>query len=228
MGKVMISGVAPQMKAPISDIPLSSLAEGSVVKLNENGSPVEFYVAKHDYESTLNGTGRTLLVRKDCYDTRVWHTDDINAYASSDINSWLNNTYKNLFSEDIRDLIGTTKFKYTVGGGNKQVRTLERSVFLLSVTELGKSTSSANTEGSALEVASIIRKAYFNGISVYYWTRTPRTDDAEAVYCIWSNGESVSGYLCSDNTNNLQSRPCFTLPNNVVFDKDTLILKGVS
>ena len=49
---------------------LSDMEEGALVKLKESGSPVEFYVAKHDYESELNGSGRTLLVRKDCYDNR--------------------------------------------------------------------------------------------------------------------------------------------------------------
>ena len=30
---------------------LGQVAVGTLVKLNENGSPVKFYVAKHDYES---------------------------------------------------------------------------------------------------------------------------------------------------------------------------------
>ena len=51
-----------------SGMPLSDYAEGDIIKLNEGGSPVEFYVSKHDYESGLNGSGRTLVVRKDTYD----------------------------------------------------------------------------------------------------------------------------------------------------------------
>lgn len=43
---------------------LGSKAVMSTVKLKENGTLVEFYVAKHDYESGLNGSGRTLIVRK--------------------------------------------------------------------------------------------------------------------------------------------------------------------
>lgn len=49
---------------------LSDLTEGSVVLIQENDIKAEFYIAKHDYESSLNGAGRTLLVRKDCYDLR--------------------------------------------------------------------------------------------------------------------------------------------------------------
>lgn len=40
-----------------SGLPLSDLPEGSLVAINERGSPVLFYLAKHDYESGLNGAG---------------------------------------------------------------------------------------------------------------------------------------------------------------------------
>ena len=97
---------------------LGSKATGSIIKLKENGKLVEFYVGVHNYESSLNGTGRTLVFRKDCYDQRQWHTSNVNAYASSAIDSWLNSTYKNLLDADIRGVIGTTKIKYTPGNGN--------------------------------------------------------------------------------------------------------------
>src|SRR5699024_368444 len=35
---------------PIAGTPLSQLAEGTLIKILENGSPVEFYLAKHSYE----------------------------------------------------------------------------------------------------------------------------------------------------------------------------------
>ena len=110
--------------APDNGTPLSELAEGSIIKINENGSPIEFYVAKHNYESSLNGTGRTLVVRKDCYDDRQWHSSNDNKYAYSAINSWLNSTYKNLLDADIREVIGTTKFKYTPSARDTTVGTL--------------------------------------------------------------------------------------------------------
>ena len=40
---------------------LGNKSVGSIVKLKENGVLVDFYVAKHDYENGLNGSGRTLL-----------------------------------------------------------------------------------------------------------------------------------------------------------------------
>ena len=115
---------------------LGNKAVGSIIQLKENGKLVSFYVAKHNYENALNGMGRTLVVRKDCYDTRAWHSSNVNAYASSAIDSWLNSTYKNLLDADIRGVIGTTKIKYTPGNGNNTVGTLQRAIFLLSPDRL--------------------------------------------------------------------------------------------
>lgn len=195
---------------------LGNKSVGSIVKLKENGVLVDFYVAKHDYENGLNGSGRTLVVRKDCYDTRQWHTSNVNAYATSAIDTWLNNTYKNLLDADIRGVIGTTKIKYTPGNGNTTVGTLERAIFLLSVTELGKTASYANTEGTALSIASSLQIAYLNGSAVVQWTRSPDTGYAGYAYYLGTSGD-VSHYYCS---NTYGSRPAFTLPSTLSVSDD--------
>lgn len=195
---------------------LGNKSVGSIVKLKENGVLVDFYVAKHDYENGLNGSGRTLVVRKDCYDTRQWHTSNVNAYATSAIDTWLNNTYKNLLDADIRGVIGTTKIKYTPGNGNTTVGTLERAIFLLSVTELGKTASYANTEGTALSIASSLQIAYLNGSAVVQWTRSPYTSDTNNADCLGTDGDVyVSG--CSFTRG---SRPAFTLPSTLSVSDD--------
>lgn len=195
---------------------LGNKSVGSIVKLKENGVLVDFYVAKHDYENGLNGSGRTLVVRKDCYDTRQWHTSNVNAYATSAIDTWLNSTYKNLLDADIRGVIGTTKIKYTPGNGNTTVGTLERAIFLLSVTELGKSASYANTEGTALSIASSLQIAYLNGSAVVQWTRSPYTNYTNGACCLSTNG-NVNYYVC---TNTHGSRPAFTLPSTLSVSDD--------
>ena len=195
---------------------LGNKSVGSIVKLKENGVLVDFYVAKHDYENGLNGSGRTLVVRKDCYDTRQWHTSNVNAYATSAIDTWLNSTYKNLLDADIRGVIGTTKIKYTPGNGNNTVGTLERAIFLLSVTELGRTASYANTEGTALSIASSLQIAYMNGSAVVQWTRSPNTDNTYYACYVNANG-SVGGNSCS---NALGSRPAFTLPSTLSVSDD--------
>lgn len=195
---------------------LGNKSVGSIVKLKENGVLVDFYVAKHDYENGLNGSGRTLVVRKDCYDTRQWHTSNVNAYATSAIDTWLNSTYKNLLDADIRGVIGTTKIKYTPGNGNTTVGTLERAIFLLSVTELGRSASYANTEGTALSIASSLQIAYLNGSAVVQWTRSPYTYDTSYAYYLNTNG-IVSDGGCD---NAIGSRPAFTLPSTLSVSDD--------
>lgn len=195
---------------------LGNKSVGSIVKLKENGVLVDFYVAKHDYENGLNGSGRTLVVRKDCYDTRQWHTSNVNAYATSAIDTWLNSTYKNLLDADIRGVIGTTKIKYTPGNGNTTVGTLERAIFLLSVTELGRSASYANTEGTALSIASSLQIAYLNGSAVVQWTRSPYTGDTNGAGCLNTNGD-VNNNNCDITYG---SRPAFTLPSTLSVSDD--------
>ena len=203
---------------------LGNKATGSIIKIKENGTLVDFYVAKHDYESGLNGTGRTLVVRKDCFDTRQWHTSNVNAYASSAIDAWLNGTYKAMLDADIRGVLGTTKFYYTPGNGTTSVTTLQRAVFLLSVTELGKTASYANTEGSALPIASTLQIAYKDGSAVVQWTRSPRTGGTDYACYLYAGG-NVGNYVCSSTYG---SRPAFTLPSNLsVSDDGTVSVNSV-
>lgn len=188
---------------------LGNKSTGSIIKLKENGTLVDFYVAKHDYESSLNGAGRTLVVRKDTYDDRVWDSGNVNAYASSDLDSWFNSTYKNMLDADIRSLIGTTKIRYTPGNGNNTVGTLERAIFALSLTELGQSHTYANTEGSALPIASTLRIAYHNGSATTQWTRSPDTYYTGYAWRLNSDGSIGGDGYCNSSSG---SRPAFHSP----------------
>ena len=185
---------------------LSSKAEGSTFKLREDRTPVEFYVAKHDYESGLNGKGRTLVVRKEAYEEGVWNTGGLNGYATSDINNSFQ-SYKNRFDYDIQDKIGTTKFYYTVGNYNWKVEVLERSIFALSCAELGKTGSNINAEGSTLPIASLL-------CNISQWTRSPATYDTTSAIRITEHGD-VSYENCA---NHIGRRPAFTLPSNLEVD----------
>jgi len=198
----------------MASVQLGAKAVGSIVKIKESGSPVEFIVCKHNYESGLNGSGRTLVVRKDCYDNRRWHSSNVNTYATSDIDAWFNSTYKNLLDADIRGAIGTTKFKYTLGNGNNTVSTLERAIFSLSATELNKSESWFNVEGTALEIASSLKIAYMNGSAVVQWTRSPFRNSRDYACHLNSDGTVNANYCASS----YGSRPAFTLPSDALVD----------
>lgn len=229
MGKCLFLRKGETHTAPISGILLSDFAEGSIVKIRENGSPVDFYVAKHDYESGLNGTGRTLLVRKDCYDARVWSAYTNGTYnveySTSEIDSWLNSTYKNLFDSSVLDLISTTKFYYTKKGYSSK-KTLSRSFFLLSAREMGETDSYVGLEGEALPIYSLLKIANYNSSAVNWWLRSHDIENSKqnTVICMYSYGSiGVIGP-----NNHYYSRPAFTLPSTALFNKNTLILKGVA
>lgn len=216
--------VSKQIEVPLLEKKLSDYTEGDVVKIPENGAPVEFYVAKHDYESGLNGNGRTLVVRKECYDYRIWKNSSIsNRYSSSDIDDWLNNTYINLLDINVKTLIGSTRFNITVDS-NGMSSTLTRSIFLLSATELGQSDYLMfNNEGTSLPIANMIKIAYINNIPLNQWTRSPRLNNSNYAIILNTSGNSASGICRSDREG---SRPVFTLPSTAKFNPNTNIIIG--
>lgn len=203
---------------------LGNKATGSIIKLKENGTLVDFYVACHNYEQSLNGAGRTLVVRKDCYDTRAWHSSNVNAWASCSMRSWLNSTYKALLDADIQEAMGTTTYRYTPGNGSWSVGTRSDAVFLLSATELGKSESWFNVEGSALPIASTLQVAYRNGSATTQWTRSPYTGSANSAIYLYSNGDVYYG-SCTDTYG---SRPAFTLPSSLYVSDDGSVFQNTA
>ena len=203
---------------------LGNKATGSIIKLKENGTLVDFYVACHNYEQSLNGAGRTLVVRKDCYDTRAWHSSNVNAWASCSMRSWLNSTYKALLDADIQEAMGTTTYRYTPGNGSWSVGTRSDAVFLLSATELGKSESWFNVEGSALPIASTLQVAYRNGSATTQWTRSPSTSGTDYAIGLVSNG-NVGNYYCTDAYG---SRPAFTLPSSLYVSDDGSVFQNTA
>lgn len=224
MGKVLFMRKGETHMAPSAGIRLGDIAEGSIVKLNENGSPVEFYVAKHDYESALNGAGRTLLVRKDCYDLRIWGEYGLNKYPTSGIDSWLNNTYAALLDAAVRNAINLTSFYYTVGGSSTTVTTLSRAIFLLSAKELGATSSGVNNEGTELPIANVLKIAYRGGSKVSQWTRSPYAKSITSGTVIY--GYTDGSFSGSATNFTYGSRPCFTLPSGALFDEETMLFYG--
>ena len=213
--------ICKEVSVPSAGKMLGDYTEGDVVKIPESGFPVEFYVAKHDYESGLNGAGRTLLVRKDVYDQRQWNNLNVNAWGNCSLLSWLNSDYLNLIDHSVQELIGVTKYYYTPGSGNYSVTTRSDSIFILSITELGISTFFVNKEGTALQISDKLQIAWQNGNTVTQWTRTPQVTSQTSVFWVAINGGgNSSGGL----TNTHGSRPCFTLPSTTKFDPNTNII----
>lgn len=186
---------------------LSSLTEGSLVSVLEDGKLVPFYVAKHNYEADLNGEGRTLLVRKDIHSKQYWHTTNTNTYAGSFIDTWLNGDYKALLSNTVQGNMALTSFDYSAGN-TTAVTTLSRGLFLLSLAEVGLSASDANQEGEKLPIGDALKIAYLDGTATNQWSRTPANKNTQYAYVI-----SSAGAISGGNPTSAQGiRPCFTLP----------------
>lgn len=216
------------------------------VYLIEGSSKVKFYALAHNYESDLNGKGRTMFCRESP-PTSGTHTTSARSSHKVDVideATWYKNTYAKKFSDEVRNLIGTTKYvgcytHYLDGGGIQQSgtrfdsETYESSFFPISAAELGESGIS---DGSALSYAAIsrvanIRTSYESGI----WTRSPTktlTDTYTAGfpqknYRCYANGlyiSSASGSGISTGEGTYGSSygylPCFTLPETLYIDKD--------
>lgn len=207
---------------PIAGTPLGNLAEGTLIKILENGSPVEFYLAKHSYEPDLNGAGRELLVRKDVYDQRQWNSSNANAWANCVLRSWLNSNYKNLFSSAVQALIGTTTYYYTPGNGSWSVTTRSDAVFSLSGTELNGSHENCNVEGTALPIWSTLRLAYnSSGDRSFQWTRSPATSNTSSAWAF----DTIPGFGGFGVNTEIGSRPCFTLPSTALVDQDLNLIE---
>ena len=189
--------------------PLSSYAESSIVRINENGSPADYYVAKHDYESDLNGSGRTLLVKANGFGTCKWGDTTTSArWSTSYVLEYLNGTYKAVLSERIVDLIGTTRY---LSKDRYNSSALERSdpIFLLSITEMGF----GGTEGDELPNSYI----YANNPVTQKWTRSPALGVgvyyADYTGTLRTSPASSAFTIC----------PVFTLPSSVSVGENDLI-----
>lgn len=213
---------------PIAGTPLSQLAEGTLIKILENGSPVEFYLAKHSYEPSLNGEGRELLVRKDIYGNHVWTNGNNNNWPASSMIAYLNGEYKALFTSAVKELIGTTQYQSAIDGDSNQVTTTSSSIFLPSMTELGFSSddwSSFLAEGSVLPIYYTLQIAYYNSNSSEWWSRTPRhyyNDDNNRAILILTDRTFVHRLT----SNSWGTRPCFTLPNTALVDADLNLIES--
>lgn len=198
---------------------IGSIAEGTTVYVNENGSPAAFYVAKHNYESGLNGDGRTLLVRQNNFGNLSWNSMEKNAYAGSTVDNWLNNNYKGILDERVQSSMGETKFYYTVGNRNATMTTLSRSVFLLSGAELNFTPSYANTEGSVLPI-------YLSLKSITSWLRTPCTTGSTAQFTSALYQISTGTFGTSKVTTQKGVRPVFALPSKTLVNPSDYTIIG--
>lgn len=242
MGKCLFMRKGETHTAPSAGILASDLAVGSSVYLMENGSAVEYLVVNQGipsgsslYDSSCDGTW---LLRKYIYTTMAWDGND-NDYEKSDVHAYLNGTFLDVLNVDIQSAIKQIKIPYHKGlGSNGSISSggsgLSTKIFLLSTGEVGWTTD----PNAGIPVDSVCLD-YFVGIGVSgskriaytgdgsvcsWWLRSPYTMNSTNVLFVNTTGNCQARSY----TNDYGVRPALILPHNALFDKNTLILKGVA
>lgn len=218
----------------MANVLLSTKAVGSTVKLNVDGALKEFLVVHQGKPSSIydNSCNGTWLLMKDCYVSRAWHSSNVNKYESSDIHTYLNNTFLKLLDSNIQEAIKQVKLPYRQNGGSGGTdRTgangLSTKIFLLSGYEVGWTTSDNSyfpVDGAKLShfesgtgtSANNKRIANLNGSAAYWWLRSPGTSDTGYVWYVYANGD-YSGNYASDS---IGIRPALVLPSTLLVSDD--------
>ena len=209
----------------------SSLAVGSSVYCNVNGTKTEFIVVHQGkpsslYDDSCNGTW---LLMKDIYEDREWNSSNVNNLENSTIHSYLNSTFFSLFESNIGDAIKQVNLPYRKNGGSggsdqSGVQGLSTRIFLLSGYEIGltNSTNQLPQDGAKLSYfesgtgtsANNKRIAKLNGSADFWWLRSPRIGPDSSVWCVTSNG----GGSYDDPSYAFGIRPAFILPSTALID----------
>lgn len=214
----------------MANVQLGSKAVGSIVKLKVNGTATEFIIVHQGkpsslYDESCNGTW---LLMKDIYENRQWHNSNVNKYESSDIHSYLNSTFLNLFDSNIKGVIKQVKIPYRKNGGSdgttqQGANGLPCKVFLLSAPEVHYEHRNVDSgEGAALSyfascatnAADSKRVAVMNHYTTSWWTRSPRTNYTSYAWGITSNGDLFDGHA----SDSYGIRPCIILPSDALVD----------
>ncbi len=223
-GRTLINGTGYDIKF---NTPLGEIPEGTVITIKESGSPVEFYVAQHNYRSDLNGAGRTLLVRKTSagsmafdasYGAFEYYRSDM---EKSDIKRWLNNTYYGRFSDYVKTAMDTTKFKFITSISSSSdvddtVLLCQCAAFLLGISEIGLTLANYTAaEGEALPIAGTLITALGSS-----WTRSSSGGGTAQVCRV---GSTTISYDCTTSTT---VHPVFTLPEIMEVDSDFNLIEA--
>lgn len=219
---------------------LGDVAVGTIVKLSESGDLAEFIVihqglpSSGNYDSSCDGVW---LRRKDAHSNRAFGSSS--DYANSSLHKWLNNAsngYLSKLDPDIQDAIIPVKIPYFPGSdssaGNVQSGAdgLDCKIFILSLTEVGLSSSSTKAIGAKLDYfngtyvdAKTARTIYLNGVIGYAWTRSPTVSTSGYSQYPFAFTSNQSGTPLSTEANYIA--PSFILPKNLyVLEDGTIVI----
>lgn len=224
MGMFLRRGPAPH-RTRASDLEI-----GQTIKLKLNGTPWDWLVVHQGLPSSIydNSCDGTWLLLKDIYENRQWSSTDVDGYANSTVQSYLNGDFLNLFDGNIKDAIKHVKIPYREGFTTQQgANGLPCKLFLLSAPEIhieGRDIDAS--EGSALHffascttnTADPKRVAYLNGQAADWCLRSTDTDEGSYTFVVGVGG----GFTYGNKTNSFGIRPALILPSDFIVTDDML------
>ena len=224
---------------PKAGTPVSSLAVGTLIKINENGAPVEYMVVNQGlpssmYDASCDGCW---VLRKDIAESRAWDSTN-NDYKNSDIHAYLNGNWTSRYEAGILSQIKEVKIPYVNGTGSggsvaSGANGLSCKIFLLSGYELGWTTSDISyfpRDGAKLSyfssgtgsAANNKRIANYNGSATGWWLRSPHTTYVGRVWYVSSGG----GYDYWNYNDTCGVRPALVLPSTALVDQNLNLIES--
>ena len=226
-------GVTPKLGTPLSE-----LAEGTIIKINENGSPVEYLIVNQGLPSSMYDTScdGCWVLRKDIEETREWGHQFSN-YKNSDIQAYLNGSWLSRYSTGILSQIKQVKIPYVNGNGSDEpvvsgANGLSCKIFLLSGYEVGWTTSDSSDfphDGAKLSyfdsgtgsTANSKRRAVRddNGLGCSWFLRSPSAGSGN-IWGVMTDGS----YLTWNSDDVCGIRPALIFPSGILVDNELNIL----
>jgi hypothetical protein len=191
---------------------------GYTVYIKENGEYEPYLVLTNDYN------GNTLLMRKYLLPEPHQYNSSsryVSYYEDSKIDQFLNGEYKTTLDEAVQQKIVTSTIeildKYSLGTPNAYTTTIERDVFLVSLTEIGIESSAAGVEGKPLKYFRFNSKgaSIISGEKFTNWLRSATIWGSERVHTFTYDG----GYGLAAAWEKRYVRPVFCVGNNNVLRK---------
>ena len=226
---------------PMAGTPLGELAVGTLIKILENGAPMEYLIVNQGlpssmYDASCDGCW---VLRKDIAENRMWDNSS-NDYKNSDIHAYLNGSWTSRYSAGVLSQIKQVKIPYVNGTGSggsvaSGANGLSCKIFLLSGYELGLTpigdlhfprdgAKLSYFSSGASSAANNKRIANYNGIATSWWLRSPYTGNASRVWYVGSDGDC--GHFYDYETYGV--RPALILPSTALVDQDLNLIEEVS
>lgn len=232
-GRTLVDGTGYDISFSLT---VGSLPLGTSVFLGTaSGGKREFIVVNQGipqessyYDETADGTW--LLLKNAVYSV-IWGSSSSGFYQNSGVKSYLEVSYYSGFSAEIRSIIKEVRIPYinNLGTGSLKYGAsgLATKVFALSAYEVGLTSvygDDFKPEGARLDYFESSaayddkRIAYYNGVAVSWWLRspTPSTSSTKTPTIINTEG----GCYSKASSNSASIRPALVLPKETPIDEN--------